>query len=75
MNTTKDTTDVATLRQSGEQDVGLKAETSHHEWGPPPSVAKMTPEERLAAETRLKRKIDLRLLPPLVIMYILSSSL
>lgn len=65
--------DAQTPRQSAERDVGMpKAETTHSEWGPPPSVAKMTSEERAAAERRLKRKIDFRLLPSLVIMYILS---
>jgi hypothetical protein len=32
----------------------------------------MTREERLTAERKLKRKIDVRLLPVLVVMYILS---
>jgi hypothetical protein len=59
-----------TPRQSREQDVGLKQETSP--WGPPPLVAKMSPEERIAAEKKLKRKIDFRLLPVIVVMYILS---
>ncbi len=32
----------------------------------------MTPEERLHIETKLKRKIDLRLMPMIVIMYIMN---
>jgi hypothetical protein len=70
-NTVNDN-DAQTLRHSNEGDVGLKAAVSHHEWGPPASVARLTPEERIAAERKLKRKIDFRLLPVLVVMYILS---
>jgi hypothetical protein len=39
---------------------------------PPEVIAKMTPEEREALEKRLKRKIDLRLLPAVIIMYIMN---
>lgn len=39
---------------------------------PPELVCKMSPEERLAAEAKLKRKIDLRLLPMIILMYILN---
>jgi hypothetical protein len=39
---------------------------------PPELVRKMGPEERAAAEARLKRKIDLRLLPMIILMYILN---
>ncbi len=39
---------------------------------PPELVRKMSPEERVAAEARLKRKIDLRLLPMIILMYILN---
>jgi len=38
----------------------------------PMSVARLSHEERTAAEKALVRKIDLRLLPMLVIMYILN---
>ncbi|PYH49411.1 putative MFS transporter [Aspergillus saccharolyticus JOP 1030-1] len=38
----------------------------------PPYVASLTPEERQEAERALVRKIDLRLLPMLIIMYILN---
>lgn len=75
MNTPKyDNSDQHTLRQSNEIDPTLKAEASHTEWGPPASVARLSPEERLAAEAKVKRKIDFRLLPSLVVMYILSIS-
>jgi len=73
MNTNTDNTDAGTLRQSREGIVGNKLETVHSEWGPPASVAQMSREDRIAAEIKLKRKIDLRLLPILVVMYILSK--
>jgi hypothetical protein len=38
----------------------------------PELVRKMSPEERFAAEARLKRKIDFRLLPAIILMYILN---
>lgn len=38
----------------------------------PASVASLSPEERAAAERALVRKIDLRLLPMMVIMYIMN---
>ena len=76
-NTDTPTTDPdgqQTPRQSGEKPTvhDLKTDTNSSGWGPPPSVARMTPEERVAAEVKLKRKIDIRLLPTLVVMYILS---
>lgn len=41
---------------------------------PPPLVAAMTPEERDLAEKRLRRKIDTRLMPMAILMYIMSKS-
>lgn len=38
----------------------------------PASVAHLSPEERAVAERALVRKIDLRLLPMMVIMYIMN---
>lgn len=38
----------------------------------PPYVAGLDPEERIRAEKALVRKIDLRLLPMIIIMYILN---
>jgi hypothetical protein len=38
----------------------------------PELVARMSPEERQLAEAKLKRKIDLRLMPMIIIMYILN---
>lgn len=39
---------------------------------PPELIRNMTKEQRLVLETSLKRKIDLRLMPPIIIMYILN---
>ena len=39
---------------------------------PPELVRNMTPEYRLVVESRLKRKIDLRLLPMIILMYIMN---
>ena len=39
---------------------------------PPAFLANMTDEERIQLEMKLKRKIDLRLLPSIIIMYILN---
>ena len=38
----------------------------------PISVASLTPKERAMAEKALVRKIDIRLLPMIIIMYILN---
>ena len=73
MNANKDNTDTGTLRQSKEGYGGDKLETVPSEWGPPPSVVRLSRQERIAAERKLKRKIDFRLLPILVVMYILSN--
>lgn len=73
MNSDRDNTDAGTLRQSREGEVGDKLETVHSEWGPPASVGRLSMEERIVAERKLKRKIDFRLLPILVVMYILSE--
>lgn len=39
---------------------------------PPEIIRNMTPEHRAKVEKRLKRKIDGRLLPTIIIMYILN---
>ena len=74
MNANKDDTETGTLRQSKDGYAGDKLEPVQSEWGPPPSVARLSGQERIAAERKLKRKIDFRLMPILVIMYILSTS-
>ncbi|GKT91045.1 pantothenate transporter liz1 [Colletotrichum tofieldiae] len=48
------------------------AEAERRGLRPPPIVAAMTYEHRVELERKLKRKIDLRLLPMIVIMYILN---
>jgi hypothetical protein len=39
---------------------------------PPPLVAAMTPERRIEAENKLRRKIDTRLLPMIILMYVMN---
>lgn len=39
---------------------------------PPECIRNLTPEERAQLERRLKRKVDIRLLPAIIIMYILN---
>ncbi len=39
---------------------------------PPELVARLSPEERVVLEAKLRRKIDLRLLPMIILMYILN---
>lgn len=39
---------------------------------PPDAIRGLGPEERAALEARLVRKVDLRLLPMVVVMYILN---
>lgn len=39
---------------------------------PPPLVAAMSQEQRLHAEAKLRRKIDTRLLPMIILMYIMN---
>lgn len=39
---------------------------------PPEFLLHMSMEERLELETKLKRKIDLRLMPAIILMYILN---
>lgn len=39
---------------------------------PPEILRGMSPEERAAFEKKLRRKIDIRLLPMIIIMYILN---
>lgn len=46
--------------------------TKDHKFQPPELVRKMTPEERAEREKKLVRKIDLRLLPMIILMYILN---
>ncbi|ORY13834.1 pantothenate transporter liz1 [Clohesyomyces aquaticus] len=45
---------------------------SHSKLQPPELVAAMTPEYRTEAERRLRKKIDTRLLPMIILMYIMN---
>lgn len=45
---------------------------SHSKLVAPPLVAAMTPEQRIAAEAKMRRKIDTRLLPMIILMYIMN---
>jgi hypothetical protein len=63
-----------------------KPDNTHHEFagldgsptnesrafGPPPLVKAMSPERRIEAELALRKKIDLRLLPMVILMYIMN---
>ncbi|KAL5426318.1 hypothetical protein PMIN04_002011 [Paraphaeosphaeria minitans] len=45
---------------------------SHGKIQPPPLVAAMSQEYRLEAEAKLRKKIDTRLLPMIILMYIMN---
>jgi hypothetical protein len=45
---------------------------SHGKLEPPPLVAAMSQQYRLEAEARLRRKVDTRLLPMIILMYIMN---
>ncbi|TVY21478.1 MFS transporter prlL [Lachnellula arida] len=48
------------------------ASTSAPAFEPPEYVRNLTPEQRIAVENKLKRKIDMRLMPMIVLMYIMN---
>jgi len=48
---------------------------SHGKLVAPPLVAAMTPEQRAEAEKKMRRKIDTRLLPMIILMYIMNCML
>ena len=56
---------------------GVKAESAEYieapavavgDRGPPPHVKSLSPEERIKAERKLVRKIDIRLIPTIILM-------
>jgi hypothetical protein len=47
----------------------------HRRLEPPPLVAAMSAEERVEAERKMRKKIDTRLLPMIILMYIMSRVL
>lgn len=50
----------------------IKLPTPDARIDPPPYVLSLTAEERDQAEKKLVRKIDGRLLPPIIVMYLLN---
>ncbi|TVY46611.1 MFS transporter [Lachnellula occidentalis] len=48
------------------------ADVSRPAFEPPEFVRNMTPEQRISIEGKLKRKIDMRLMPMIVLMYIMN---
>ncbi|KAI1501911.1 major facilitator superfamily domain-containing protein [Biscogniauxia marginata] len=65
----KSDSDIKTSPLSGVADL---RQASRRGLQPPPIIARLTPEQRLELEKRLVKKIDIRLLPMLVLMYILN---
>ena len=53
-----------------DEENGLASRAGTHE--PPPYVQSLSPEERASAEAKLVRKIDFRLIPPIIVMYIMN---
>ncbi|KAH7081060.1 major facilitator superfamily domain-containing protein [Paraphoma chrysanthemicola] len=45
---------------------------SHSKLVPPPLVAAMTQQQRIEAEAKMRRKVDLRLMPMIILMYIMN---
>jgi hypothetical protein len=46
----------------------------HGKLVPPPLVAAMSQEQRVIAEAKMRRKIDTRLLPMIILMYIMNCA-
>lgn len=55
-------------------EAGNGAVDGHRKLVAPPLVAAMSAEERIEAEKKMRRKIDTRLLPMIILMYIMSTS-
>jgi hypothetical protein len=55
-------------------EAGNGAVDGHRKLVAPPLVAAMSAEERAQAEKKMRRKIDTRLLPMIILMYIMSMS-
>lgn len=60
----------AKIQRDLEHDSSITPTPGHHE--PPPYVKSLSPEERHRVERALVRKIDIRLIPPIIFMYILN---
>jgi hypothetical protein len=63
--------DKATTKRTSD-DVPLPAAERNGKLAPPPLVAAFSPEERILAEAKMRRKIDTRLLPMIILMYIMN---
>lgn len=48
--------------------------SSHGKLVPPPLVAAMSQEQRFIAEAKMRKKIDYRLLPMIILMYIMNCT-
>jgi hypothetical protein len=57
---------------SGKEDGSAPETKATSRLQPPAIIANMSLEDRQALEVKLKRKIDLRLMPAIIIMYILN---
>ncbi|KAI6090565.1 major facilitator superfamily domain-containing protein [Hypoxylon rubiginosum] len=64
--------DGATTKDHGLPNVADLAQANNRGLRAPEIIARLTPEQRLELETRLRKKIDLRLLPMIILMYILN---
>ena len=53
-------------------EAGNGAVDGHRKLVAPPLVAAMSADERFEAEKKMRRKIDTRLLPMIILMYIMS---
>lgn len=60
--------DGATTKDHGLPNVADLAQANNRGLRAPEIIARLTPEQRLELETRLRKKIDLRLLPMIILM-------
>ena len=71
MDSGSDKARVQQIDSGGEPRV-LNAVPTERRFEAPEFIRNWTPEERHAAEKRLKAKIDLRLMPMIILMYIMN---
>ncbi|XXH04002.1 hypothetical protein Hte_010411 [Hypoxylon texense] len=62
----------ATTKDHGLPSIADLAQANIRGLRAPEIIARLTPEQRLELETRLRRKIDRRLLPMIILMYIMN---
>lgn len=63
---------VTSKTPSDDADAPIAQEARRRGMQPPAIIANLTREERNALELRLRKKIDLRLLPMIILMYIMN---